>query len=737
MAMNGKRCLAMLTLLLGSSVVWGGDWPHWRGPERNGICREKGLVDTWSYEPKTHVLWESKIGGRSTPIVLNGRVYINCRSEHDVTDPKQLPYAGQQVVCFDAETGEVLWRHEFNVSQTDIPGPRVGWAAMVGDPETEYVFVHTVDSWLRCYDRDGKVIWERSLLEEFGEITGYGGRVQTPIIDEDRLIISFLAANWGDTKGPAKHYYYAFAKKTGELVWVSAPGGRPNDTIYSCPTVAVINGQRMLIGGNGDGGIYAVNARTGKPIWGFQMSRRGLNASVVVAGNYVYASHGEDNVDNNEYGRIQCIDATGTGDVTKTHSVWRIDGIKADYPSPLVHDGILYVVSDNAKLLALDARTGQRFWEHDLGTVGKGSPVWADGKLYIMEVNGRIHILQPTRESCTQLSLVQLKARDGNGDDEIYASPAIANGRIYFLTRDRLVCVGKKDYTVASDPIPALPQEKPCENQIAHLQLVPFETSVMAGGSVAYTLRAYDQNGRFIKNLSAPLVPKGLNGATIQGMTVITGVSDAEQAGTVTAKAGKIETSARLRVFPALPWKWTFDGYKEKQTPMTWIGAFGKLNPFRLEHDTVLMNRPGPGKPSGTIWIGRPTMSGYTIQADVMLVEQKRRLSSVGVTANRYNLILAGNTNKLSIQDWAPHFPVKEVKYRVNSKVWYTMKLRVDVESENARIRGKVWQRDQSEPDDWTIEAVDPRPISQGSPGLYYYALGDAYFDNVVVSKSD
>ena len=72
------------------------------------------------------------------------------------------------------DTGEVIWRDVFNVFQTDIPAPRVGWAAMAGDEETGNVYVHSVDGIFRCYDADGKVLWEHSLFEDLGKISGYG-----------------------------------------------------------------------------------------------------------------------------------------------------------------------------------------------------------------------------------------------------------------------------------------------------------------------------------------------------------------------------------------------------------------------------------------------------------------------------------------------------------------------------------------------------------------------------------
>ena len=185
------------------------NWSNWRGPEQNGISRDTNLVDDWSFEPRKNVAWVAKTGGRATPIIQNGRVFLNCRTEDDVVDPETKVNAREQVVCWDLKSGKELWRDKFNVFQTDIPAPRVGWASMCGDTETGYVYVHSVSGILRCYTADGKVVWEISLAERYGKISGYGGRTQTPIIDEDRLIVSFMATNWGATKGPAPlHYYY-------------------------------------------------------------------------------------------------------------------------------------------------------------------------------------------------------------------------------------------------------------------------------------------------------------------------------------------------------------------------------------------------------------------------------------------------------------------------------------------------------------------------------------------------
>lgn len=733
---------AVAAILLGAiaaQVGMASDWPYWRGPEQNGISRETGLVDDWSFEGGKNVLWKSDVGGRAAPIIMNGRVFLNCRTADDVTDPVEKIHAREQVICWDLESGDELWRDKFNVFQTDIPAPRVGWGSMVGDTETGNVYCHSVSGIFRCYTPDGEVVWEHSLGEDVGKISGYGGRTQSPIIDEDRIIVGYLVANWGDLKGPGPaHAFYAFDKRTGEIEWISTPGGTPLDTTYTNPVIAVINGQRQLICGNADGGVYGINARTGQPIWGFRMSKRGLNASPVVDGNYVYISHGEDNIDTTDFGRIQCIDATGTGDVTETHSVWRVDGIKAGYTGLLVKDGILYVVADIGDLFAFDAKSGEQLWEHNLGTVGKGSPVWADGKLYVMEVNGSVHILKPSREGCETISRVDLSARVGSGMDEIYSSPAISDGKVVLVTRDRTICLFDKTKENKAGEIPALPDEGEADDEVALIQLRPYEVAMQNGDSASFELHSYDKLGRLISVTEPELkLSEQLGGLTAEGASIsVPDSNDKHLGGTFTATVGDLTATGRARVYPPLPWKWDFTGYKMPQVPPTWVRAHIKIKPTDLEGDVAMKAGPGPGRPSHSIWMGPSTMSGYTVQCDVLLKEQTRRLPSIGVTANRYDLILKGNNQKLAIQSWAPHLRMaKEQRFRSDPDTWYTMKLTVKIEDGEAHVFGKVWERGTEEPAEWTIEATDPHPNMSGSPGLYFYSLADMYYDNVMVTQ--
>ena len=137
-------------LLVWTSVLLGGaaaadnqpadplDWPYWRGPEYNSISRETGLPDTINPEggEGSNLLWKREdLGGRSTPIVLRGKLYTILRA-----DP-ETPTEGERVVCVDAVSGKLIWEARHNVWSSDVPDTRVGWSSVAGDPETGNVYV--------------------------------------------------------------------------------------------------------------------------------------------------------------------------------------------------------------------------------------------------------------------------------------------------------------------------------------------------------------------------------------------------------------------------------------------------------------------------------------------------------------------------------------------------------------------------------------------------------------------
>lgn len=721
-------CLAVIFGLIGPDTLVAGDWASWRGPNQNGASTETNLPSSGE-----DVLWRVPFGARSTPAIFNGRVFgINLAGEG--------VHEQERVFALDLVTGKVLWEHRFNVFHTDIPNSRVGWSNVAVDPETGNIYAHGVQGMFLCLNRDGKLLWSRSLTETLGRISGYGGRTNTPVIDEDRVIISFLNSSFGP-QGKGRHRFLAMDKLTGELLWWSEPGGKPLDTTYSTPVIATVNGRRLLIGGNADGGVYALDSRTGEKVWGFQLSRRGLNSSIVVEGDRVYATHSEENVDSTKMGRVVCIDATGRGDVTKTHEVWRQDGIPAGYASPLLHDGRLYVLTNFGVLHCFDAQSGKEYWQHIAGRVGKGSPVWADGKIYVPTVNANFVILRDLGDEAETLSTMTFESESG-AVVELFGSPAVANGRVVFSTSDETVCLGKSDAgpvpnaTLASVRKPTIHSDAPA----AKLLVLPAEVLIEPGERVAFKASAFDELGQPLGQRDAEWSFAGPGGVVDSSGTFVA-ETNTGSVGMITAKVGDLSATARVRIVPGLPITEDFESYDDGDMISWWIGVSKAKHALEaIDGNTVLKKlntRKGPPLDRSRVYITPPLKAGYTVQADVLGVKEGRRRGDVGLINARYRLELFGRLNRLRVMSWVPGPRFEKVMdFSWDSDRWYTMKFLVVPDGDQARLYAKVWPRNEAEPADWTLEAVDPQPNLEGSAGIYAYsALAPVYYDNIKITR--
>ena len=504
--------LALSLALFAPAIVFAGDWHQWRGPEQNGVSREKNLPETWDPDAGENLLWKNDVGGMSSPIVMKGKVYTLSRIG-DVPSPDgdviPGPETREALVCIDTETGKVLWQHAENMFQTDLPFHRLGWANPVGDPETNRVYAYGAQGMLYCLDAEsGKEIWKRSMSEEFGMISTFGGRTPSPAIDEDQLFIGGVAFGWGD-HARSQYRMFCFDKNTGELRWSNGTGGIPVDAPYNTPVIRVINGERLVVTGAGDGSVTAFQARTGKKAWSFPVSKRGLNASVLVEGNLVYACSSEENLEGRRMGTVICLDASSLEKgkplpgaagppAPQPKVVWRRDGIEAGFASPTIFGDTLYVVDNAASVIALEAKTGKQIWRKKVGTIARPSLVYADGKLYVPEANGRMTILgQIGEEKPEQLSRVEVSEKKGR-EYATFGSVAIANGRVYLQTATSLYCIGSKDAKAESDPIPQPPQEEPVAQDAkpAQLQVLPYDAVVRQGQSQKFRARLFDEKGR-------------------------------------------------------------------------------------------------------------------------------------------------------------------------------------------------------------------------------------------------
>src|SRR5262249_30961446 len=302
-------CLAAVILAQQRRGIAIGDWPEARGPNRDGISKETGLPEKWALNGQ-NFLWRVPYGGRSAPIVMGNRVYVQNPSGRG-------PDLQERVMALDADTGKVVWEYKFNIFQSDVPPHRVGWASPAADPETGNIYAMGVGATVIALSKDGKRLWDRSIGEEFAAFTTHGGRTMSPLIDGDLVIVSAPISSWG-TQANRLHRFVALDKRTGDIVYVASPGGRPHDTAYAIPTIATINGLRLLICGIGDGGIHAMKPQTGERVWSYVAAKRAINTGVAVAGTSVIVSHGDENLDSSELGMIAAIDGSQTGDIKTT-----------------------------------------------------------------------------------------------------------------------------------------------------------------------------------------------------------------------------------------------------------------------------------------------------------------------------------------------------------------------------------------------------------------------------------
>ncbi len=185
------------------------------------------------------------------------------------------------------------------------------------DPETGNIFILTGGAEAIALSPDGKRLWSRSFGEEFAAFTTHGGRTMSPVIDGDLVIVSAAVSNWGSAAARG-HRLIALDKRNGDVIYVSNPGGRPYDTAYAPPTIATINGLRLLIAPLGDGGVHAIKVQTGEKVWSYIATKRAINTGVAVSGNNVFISHGDENTEGVELGLVAAIDGSQTGEIKTT-----------------------------------------------------------------------------------------------------------------------------------------------------------------------------------------------------------------------------------------------------------------------------------------------------------------------------------------------------------------------------------------------------------------------------------
>ena len=729
----GLLVLGLAVSAQGPRRVSLGDWPELRGPGRDGVSRETGLIDRWALNGE-NFLWRVPYGGRSAPVVMGNRVYV----QNPAGRRTELQ---ERVMALDTETGRVVWEYRFSLFQSDVPAHRVGWASPAADPETGNLYAMSGGAQVIALGRDGKLLWSRSLGEEWAAFTTHGGRTMSPVIDGNLVVVSAAISSWGESAARA-HRFVALDKRTGDIVYVANPGGRPYDTAYASPLIATIDGQRLLIAGLGDGAIHAIKPQTGEKVWSFVASKRAINTGVAVNGSTVLVSHGDENLDTTALGMIAAIDGSQTGNITTAR--WAVKGTEFGYSPPIADRTRVYQIDNSSRLRAYEIESGKELWTLPLGSAQKAPPVLADGKIYVGTDSGTFFIVRPGATGGEILSQVTLpNSQDSccgseGTPEQILGGAAISRGRIFFVSSDAVYAIGPRQ-PVARTGYAA---DEPAVGGVgapAHLQVSPTELVLEPGQSVRFRARLFDDRGRFLRETPATWSLAGLNGTIADGAFTVAGAPEA-QAGTITATAGGLSGQARVRVAHPLPYQESFDGYADGGVPPGWVNAVaGRFSVTTLDGQKVFQKEA-----TNTIFkrarmfFGPTTWSNYTFEADVRAPQRRRQMADVGITAQRYSLVVYGTTQKLKLEPWEPETArTVTIPFAWKPDTWYHLKLRVEnLPNGQVRARGKAWPTGQPEPDAWQIDRTDPIGNREGAPGLFVDAEFGAYLDNFSLTRN-
>lgn len=393
------------------------NWPAWRGSSSRGTSDERDLPTTWS--ATQNIRWKTALPGpgNSTPIVWGDRVFLT-----------QALEGGKRraVLALDRKSGKKLWQEELPCATAETSHPQNPPCS--GSPATDgtAVYAHLASAGVVAYDLEGKKLWHRDL----GAVLHKWGNGSSPILYKDLLIV------WHGPGEPS--FLTALNKRTGETVWKQEERAINSPIFGSWSTPVVIrSGDRDelvfplpgdKIGGEGE--FKAYDPATGKELWRCAGLGNEIYAMPVVSAksDLIVGISGHN-------GPTLAVKPGGTGDVTKTHRVWRNESKNPQrVGSGVLHEGHLYLADADGFAECIEAGTGKGVWKERLGGKLWGSLLLAEGRLYVSNLEGKTFVLDASPK-------FKLLATNDLGET-LYAAPAAANGELFLRTYQHLYCIG-------------------------------------------------------------------------------------------------------------------------------------------------------------------------------------------------------------------------------------------------------------------------------------------------------
>jgi outer membrane protein assembly factor BamB len=410
----------LVVLVLSFFVARADNWPQWRGPNLNGTSNEKNLPVKWTTEE--NVVWKVALPSwsGSTPIIWRDHIFLN------VADGDNL-----FLWCVDKTKGEVLWKQPLGGGNVKMRKQNMSSPSPVTDGRMVYVMTGT--GILKAFDFSGKELWSRDIQKDYGTFGLNWGYASSPLLFEDALFVQVLHGMRTDDPS----YVMRIDKKTGKTVWkVERPTNAIRESPDSYTTPALLRyGKTTEIVITGGDCVTGHDPATGKELW----RANGLNphndpsyrivASPIIFDEVIYAP--------TRVKPLLALRAGGRGDVTTSHLLWSAAN-GPDVPTPVTDGKYFYIVNDRGIVWCLDARTGAEVYGQQRLKPGaySGSPVLADGKIYVTNEDGLTTVVQAGPKFAI--------LAENPLNDYVLSSPAISGGQIFLRTGQFLYCIGKK-----------------------------------------------------------------------------------------------------------------------------------------------------------------------------------------------------------------------------------------------------------------------------------------------------
>jgi outer membrane protein assembly factor BamB len=432
--------LLAVTVINSGAAKVSTNWPQWRGPDGQGVSVETGLPDEWSNTK--NVKWKTPIAGRghSSPIVWGKKIFLTTALDgaviagrpagvtHKLSDGSDFVHPDAvganlnhtfKVICLDRDTGKILWeRVAYEGPVYDSRHKKASFASSTPATDGKYVFAFFGSEGLYAYDFKGKLLWKQQFNKLGTASVGYG---VSPILYENLVILQC------DDSG-MQSFMVAFDKKTGKEAWRVA---RKVDVTWSTPVLVRTPTRTELVASAAEA-IISYDPLTGKELWRHKGLESNAVPTPVVSKDLVVLTSGYPT-------KIAlALRAGGSGDVTGTSQlVWSYNKGTAYVPSPILYGDYVYLMTDRGLLTCLDAKTGKMEYEGarvPKATTFMASPVAYEGKILLTSEEGETYVLKagPKHEVIRTNSL----------GEPVYASPAIADGKIFIRGEQNLYSIG-------------------------------------------------------------------------------------------------------------------------------------------------------------------------------------------------------------------------------------------------------------------------------------------------------